>query len=1034
MITGKFDQRWYSGKEQEQRVSSQIERYDPDEEDQLEESWKHDSFWEQEGESLGNLPSIPSFKMSDFITRILRIPNKKGAYAPFSFEGRAHLPAIYDTPARFILLCCARQVEKCVSLRTPILTTNGLLRASEISEGDVVLSYDTRTSKLVWKPVLWKSPTVRKPALRITLQGGAQVVCGEDHPFRGYRQWILAKDLVKGSRVEVANETPEIPGSMEVPVEDVVRAGVFDALRLMGVAAHAEPRPFLSCTVRHRHQIVPLLEDVLYQVAEPFEGKYRVPKGRWTVWLRGKLGAVLAERKGKGFSSNLSCKAGVRSARVAVKAMWLIAGVLSERANRSGSLEMHIDVGNEEEAEEVRAIHLMAGIELSTVKHQHGPGGAGGVWWRMRPIGRGKRKLLSLLPRELVSDFPEADPYWEDDTLPPQWASSMQRVYSERVPERRDLEHGWYGKKRPGQRGRQGRKGSRSPSLSLSRVRGEEAIETLLQVEGAHPEELYLLKRELEAPTRWSRVMSVEPLGEMEMVDFEVEGTHTFVANGAITHNSTYLGNRLLVSSVAYPGYKSLYVSPSSIQTKTFSSDRLRNPIETSPFLQDFARAGGVQNVLEMEFGNSSKITMRSAYLSADRCRGIPAYLLCMDEFQDLLPEHIPVIEPCTSHAPRDYRVHLYAGTPKSFDNNMEFYRSGFSADRPMSTMGEWMVPCDHCGVKGPGGWRFWQSLGVKNIQKKGLSCSQCGGSLDPQHADARWVHQQADGRFESYRIPQLMVPWRPWDELYTDYINFDNAKFHNEVLGLSMDNHQRPLSMSEMRDCCDPRLPMALKDAFLPEKWGDHIFMGVDWGSGTLSYTVMTLATYVGGIFTIFYMQRFTGRLLDVQEQIDHVLHTLRRFKVVVCGTDFGYGAQNNDHLIRWYGRDRIAVYQHLGRVTKKIAFDPRMQRFKVFRSAVMADFINMIKRKNIRFPRWEDMREPFAKDFCNITSELSETQQMMIYSHRPDRPDDSFHSALYCLMASTLVVQRPDIFSPLHNSYRQGPVRELGGPVDQG
>ena len=41
-----------------------------------------------------------------------------------------------------------------------------------------------------------------------------------------------------------------------------------------------------------------------------------------------------------------------------------------------------------------------------------------------------------------------------------------------------------------------------------------------------------------------------------------------------------------------------------------------------------------------------------NAFLSADRVRGQATYLLLLDEFQDLLKDHIPVIEPSTSHAP----------------------------------------------------------------------------------------------------------------------------------------------------------------------------------------------------------------------------------------------------------------------------------------------------------------------------------------------------------------------------------------------
>jgi hypothetical protein len=226
----------------------------------------------------------------------------------------------------------------------------------------------------------------------------------------------------------------------------------------------------------------------------------------------------------------------------------------------------------------------------------------------------------------------------------------------------------------------------------------------------------------------------------------------------------------------------------------------------------------------------------------------------------------------------------------------------------------------------------------------------------------------------------------------------------------------------------------MSKVGVFKPGKWHEMIFAGIDWGGGTSSYTVLTLGTYIGGIFTIIYCKRYTGQLLDVQEQILYTLSLLKEFRVEIAGTDFGYGLQYNDHLIRRYGRDKIAVYQHVGRITQKVGYDRKVGRWKLFRSMVMADFINMVKRKNIRFPRWEDFREPFAQDFCNITSEYNETQNIVQYTHRGDRPDDSFHSALYCFLASTIRIPRPDVFAPLHDRYQQGPVRTLLTDYDQG
>jgi len=303
---------------------------------------------------------------------------------------------------------------------------------------------------------------------------------------------------------------------------------------------------------------------------------------------------------------------------------------------------------------------------------------------------------------------------------------------------------------------------------------------------------------------------------------------------GRQVEKSTMIGNIMLSYSCVVPAYKTLYVSPSATQTKVFSVDRIKEPIETSQVLKTFTTTMLSQNIFEKQFVNRAKITLRYAFLNADRTRGIPAWLLTLDELQDILADNIPVIEQCTSHAPEKFKRFIYAGTPKGLDNPIEFYRSGVAKGRPMSTQGEWMVPCDHCGSSvGGGAGRHWNILCEKNIGKKSLICEKCGGKIDPMHKDSKWINQVRDGVFESYRIPQLMVPWRSWEEILLDYERYPRDKFYNEVLGMSYDSGLRPITMGQLKESCDPKLtmhPTALEKIRKTATAG-NIFAGIDWG-----------------------------------------------------------------------------------------------------------------------------------------------------------------------------------------------------------
>lgn len=294
---------------------------------------------------------------------------------------------------------------------------------------------------------------------------------------------------------------------------------------------------------------------------------------------------------------------------------------------------------------------------------------------------------------------------------------------------------------------------------------------------------------------------------------------------------STLLGNITLSYSCIIPGYRTLYVSPSATQTKTFSADRIKEPLETSTVLRQFTTKMLSQNILEKQFVNRSKITLRYAFLNADRCRGIPAWGLCVDELQDLLNDNIPVIEACQNHAPKRWRRNIYSGTPKSLDNTIETYWSS------MSTMNEWVVPCDGC--------KLWNILGEKNIGKKGIICEKCGKALHAQHPRAQWAAQRPFDEvkvpFEGYRISQLMVPWVDWNEILISYEKNSRDTFYNETLGISYDSGMRPLTRAQVQACCNDSITMTDIKKYKQLSHSQPIFAGIDWGCHDEETRVLT-------------------------------------------------------------------------------------------------------------------------------------------------------------------------------------------------
>lgn len=959
-----------------------------------------------------------SVLLSEFAQMAFRIPNAKGDFDVFSFEGRRHMREIYDSPARDILLICGRQVEKCVDVGSLVCLSNGRpIPAGEVQVGDRVLSTDGHPAHLGSGQVVWMSGVVRKPRLQIRTRGGHSLTCATTHPIWSWDRWVPAAELQVGSLVSARRRAS--PDKTPIPQTSHTLYKVLWTVASLGGAYSCGawyefqcPQPKLACGLEDSLQEMGFVKGVDYESS----------------YVHGRSGKLFRVRKTiEPIASWVSPKQEVPAwvwdlpreyQRLLVALLWAHRGHVG--GGRPEVVYWHTK--HEKVASYLQS--LMQGLGLRPLAfrdkaHNHGS----------YALSMNRRALFdfnSELLDRLRTEAPSAEEFLPD----PLWQEIRQLAKSDRTL--------WQ------QMPRTRRFYFRHKEMELG-----DGLEVLkaMQMAGYDVQRLRYLKDHLSGQLVADRVTSIEVLPEGDCVDLQVEPGRSFVADGLLTHNSTFLGNMALSLCALHPGYRVLYVSPSGAQTQTFSNDRLRFPVETSPLLAPLARKQ-TQNVLLKVFTNQSQIVLRSAFLSADRARGQAAYLLLLDEFQDLLREHIPVIEPSTSHAPPHLRRHCYSGTPKSMDNNIEHYRSGFNSAGPMSTLGEWMVPCDRCGSKSGAG-RYWQCLGEMNIDRKGLICDRCKQRIDPQHPEARWVHHRSEGQYESYRIPQLMVGWmqhpEKWAKLFDTFVTYPRAQFYNEVLGLSMDNADRPLLLEDIERCCVPDLSMTWRprgakegvylNDFLPRNWTSPVFMGIDWGLGTSSFTIITLGTYFRGKFTTIYAHRCTGQELDFEVQLQLIVDLITQFDVKKVGCDFGYGAAHNDRLIRLFGPQRIYAFQHLGKAKRKIQRDPGTGRIKLFRTLVMADIINAIKRRVLQFPRFAEFRMPYGQDFANITAEYSESQRLLTYDHSSKTTDDTFHANLYMFLASWPMIPRPDIIAPMQvTAQAQGPVLTLPQPFDQG
>lgn len=478
---------------------------------------------------------------------------------------------------------------------------------------------------------------------------------------------------------------------------------------------------------------------------------------------------------------------------------------------------------------------------------------------------------------------------------------------------------------------------------------------------------------------------------------------------GRQVEKSTYLGNRLLALTCIQPSFTALYVSPTNQQTKTFSNDRIKEPIETSVRLKAWTTDKLAQNVFQKKFINRSQIVLRYAFLNADRVRGIPADIVCIDEIQDIHTDSVPVIEECLSHSAFKYK--LYSGTPKSLDNTIE---SIWAED---STQNEWVVPCDRCGG---GDYRYWNILDEDNIGREGLICDSCHAPLNAMHDDSQWASMNPTPRvpnpMDGYRIPQIMVPWAEWNDILSKQVMYTRAKFYNECLGLSYDSGTRPLTRQDILDNCVDGIRLTREGLESNRRLAQNgqSFMGIDWGTGEQTYTVVVICTYHGGRFQLVYAHRFEGAETEPQVQLAKIYELVRVWRPELIGCDYGGGFDRNDAMIRQFGPTRVFKYQY-STISAKVKWDAGLARFLLNRTEVMSDIFNAIKRRDVfGFPEWVDFERPYASDMLNIFSEFSEERRMNEYKKSKGVADDTYHALLLAFIASTIRVPRPDVIVP--------------------
>lgn len=976
-------------------------------------------------DSIQTVPATPS----QFVEFAFYIP-EKGQLERFDFSKRPYLRAIYDTPSKRRLVLAGRQVEKTLKTSNYVVLADGCLKeAGNIVVGDSVATMALDGNTMMTGDIIWVSRRYTKPCVRVKTRQGHVVEIALTHPMRLWDRWVTGGDLKVGDRIASVRKCGLFTGSTSMP-DERVRITAY----LLGDGHFGKQLSFTSSCKK--------LDEFLADVQAVGGSVTRYKHGKLSEQVRIHSGPIHSWLKEDGLLGHKSASKFIPS--------WVFGLDKRQTAlflNRLWSTDGHVKQNNASKYSiEYSSISLLLIKQVQALLWKFGVPSKIRENWPNIYKRRGEKKLAYLLRIETqdgVSCFlTEIGAFTKSEgiELPSKSSNNNRDTYPKELNEliggilaSRGSDD-WHENRANVSLHLQGLRRTLKYPPTKSKIL--EYVQFFREHSGFDQKKVDTLESYTHTDLFWDEVVELTDIGPQECVDFEVDGTHNFVAEGLVTHNSTLLGNTCLTYSAMNPHFRTLYVSPSNQQTKVFSRDRVKEPINLSPVLKTFTDSRLLDNVLEKSFSNHSKIILRFAFLNADRVRGLSADLVMIDEFQDIVLDNVPVIEECAFHS--YWKMFLYSGTPKSLDNTLEYYWSRFS------TQNEWVVPCKRHGFPNkPGSWH-WNILDEDNISPSGLICDKCGNPISAADPECCWMalnpNPKVEKPYEGYRLPQIMVPWVDFAEIADKQKKYPRAKFYNEVLGRSYDSGTRPLTRQDIIQNCRDDLSMQYYTQV--EELSTHypIFLGADWGSGENSYTVVSLGGYLPfdpEHFTYFYIKRFEGVEADPRFQIKTIKDLVTRFNVRYIGADYGGGHWPNDELVRSFGAEKVKKYQYVGNVKKKIAFEPRLgvPRYLCHRTEVMSDVMNAIKRANVfRYCRWEEFEDPFGMDFLNIFTEYNERMKMNIYRHAIGMTDDTFHSCLYCFLVSFFYKPRPDVILPTREIDRSEKTQETRDAYEGG
>jgi hypothetical protein len=432
-----------------------------------------------------------------------------------------------------------------------------------------------------------------------------------------------------------------------------------------------------------------------------------------------------------------------------------------------------------------------------------------------------------------------------------------------------------------------------------------------------------------------------------------------------------------------YKGFRTLYVAPVEDQAGKFSKDKVGPMIEFSPVIRQ--QVLQINNVYEKHFRSGGRYYFKYAKHNPDNVRGITCDMVHYDEIQDQdLDAIVPVVDEAMFTS--KWKLRIFSGTPKSFAN--QAHKLWLDSDQR-----EWVIRCRrHTPNK-------FINVGIRNIGKHGPICHHCGGLLDTD--DGIWVKHNPLGLMAGFHIHQLICKIshespEEWKEILIKLEKYSEAKFMNEVLGMSADTAEMPLTERHFQVCSDKDLDLTYEPP--ASYFHSNLYAGIDWGHGEAA-TALAIGQFHHGKFRYLFFKKYEEAQCDPDFCIPDMVSILKKFRVSRIHCDYGGGFGLNKRLAGHFEKGALTTNvwsdSALAGDEQWAVKNQEVPRLTLNKSKIFANYIQDIHFRKFVFPRWDSIYPHFIKDFLNVRKEEDRSEKVRYVKAGND---DLFQAAIYC------------------------------------